>query len=236
MGNQALIDELGRHREIVEESARKELAKQRKEAEQKKIKNLEKFINSFVQDAELFEVDAFDEKDASTQQKYSKRMHENIIKLTSAPRIPKRITLKSLEDYAERVTKILDELNEIFRKYVKLLDRTFTSKVRTLDKSYKRIYKEYLGFRKFIEKKYKPKANIESSIWEIDEIIPLVENYEILATKVLGLEGDVKSKRVKIEQTEAELAELESHEAKVKYDDAVKEFSKFQKKFDDTFY
>ncbi len=233
MNKTALMEELGRHREKAEEAASQKLAKPRKEARNKHIKNLKRAIDFMLRDSEEFKVSGFNEKSASVQEKYSQRMYESLMEILKKVQEPETITLKSLERYLESFDLLVEEMNEVFKKYVKLLDRSFTAKVKALDKSFRHLFKEKEKLRKFLDKKYRPSSMIEGSIWEIDDILPLVEAYYNELDKITSLENDVMSKTKQMEEKEAEIQALESHEFKAEFERAHKIFLDYQRKFDD---
>ena len=233
MNKDAILGELERHREKAEEVASRELAKPRKTAKTKFLKKMDRAFEYMIRDAEDFNIEDYNEKKASVQEKYSQRMYNNLIEVIEKVQKPEVITLRALDNYIDEIDELIMDLNDIFRKYVKLLDRTFTAKVRTLDKSFRFLFKEKEKLRKFVDKKYRPKSHIEGSIWEIDDIVPLIEDFYSEIEKITSLEEDVKSKTEQMDAQMVEIDKLRNHELKKVYEDVQKEFSDYQRKFDE---
>jgi len=232
MNKDAILGELERHREKAKETASQKLAKPRKTANAKFLKNLDRAFEYMLRDAEDFNVEEYNEKTASVQEKYSQRMYNNLIEVIEKVKKPNSITLRALDNYFEEIDELIVDLNAIFRKYVKLLDRTFTAKVKTLDRSFRFLFKEKEKLKKFIDKKYRPESHIEGSIWEIDDLIPLVEDFYSEIEKIASFEEDVRSKTEQMDVQMVEIGKLRNHELKRTYEEVQKEFSDYQRKFD----
>ena len=205
MTKEDLLAEYKKIREQGETEANKLLSKLRKKARDKAIKNMMKILKSLEDDINQFFVPEYDEENASVQEKYSQRFNKSVLDMLSSIREPENITLKTLERYEENVKELVKDIDEISRKYVKLFDRQFQSRVRALDRTYRRSIKELEKFDKFVKKNYAPTADIESVVWQIDDITDLTTRYYEIIDEINDLESEHMEKSKDIEEQRKKL-------------------------------
>lgn len=232
MTKSELIAELENLRKEGELEAEGALSKLRKKAENQN-KKMEKALDALRANVNEFNVPNFVEDEASVQEKYSFRFFENMMKILDSIQTPENITLKTLERYEESVKEAFVKIDEVSRKYVKLLDRSFQSRMRSLDRSYRRAIQELGKYDKFVKRKYAPDADIEGIVWIIDDIMDLIPRYYDLLDEIDDYQEDVEDKTKELDKLKEELEKIEGHPKQKEYNEVLEEYHVIQKKLDE---
>ena len=225
-------NELEKNRANIKLNASKVLKKERKEVNSKHVKGIERSIHDFRENLIRFKVDDFDDKSATAQQKYGQRLYLTSSEVLEDFSEIEEITLFSLEEHLSNLKETIQKLDTAFKKYIRPMDKSFENRVKTLNKSFTRILKVYYNFEKFIEKKYKPKANIESSLYDIKKLDDLIENYYKCLDIFYSKEDEYLLKTKRIEELAITLKKLENHEVKQKFEEHALNYQNLQKSFE----
>ncbi len=233
MADSEFITEVKELRATIEKEAGNELSKERRKTSDKYLKNIEKHLNDMMAIAEEFRVPNVDSNETSAIEKYSHKIYEGVMEALKKLDPPENITLQSVNRYLDAIKGELEELEKnIFRKYIKLLDRKYGKRVKSLDRAYVRIFKDIDETRKFLTNKYSPKAAIEEGLWILDDILDLEKRYLEVIEELKQEEENIESLHKQIESILKEISELENSPLFHKKKEVDEAFSRMQKELD----
>ncbi len=235
MANSELKEEIDELRAKIEKEADTVLSKERKKVKDKFLKNIEKHLSDMKIIAEEFRVANPDSNETSAIEKYSHKIYEGVAETVDLLQTPQNITLQSVNRFIDSVQKELETLEKnVFSKYIKLLDRKYAKRVKSLNKAYLRVLKDIDETRKFLINKYNTKASIEEGLWILDDILELEKRYlQLLEDLEMQQEGLAKLNE-EAETVSSQIMELKNSPLLSEKKEVDAAFSNLQKNLDNS--
>lgn len=225
--------ELEQYKTISEKYADEEMSKLRSKAD-KKIDDVEKRLSDVLEDGEEFKEIITPETKA--MDKYSHKIYETMNETIGDLKRPEKIKLTTLNKYTNDFRKALEDQDKVLVKYVKLLkDRRYKGRVKSLDKSLKRMIKDLSSLENFIQNDYAPEADVETAAVLIDETIGQLDQYEDAYEKILEKKEKILEKDQEIIELKEKLEHMKNHPVKNDLKDAQEAYNETQRDIDHAF-